>query len=163
VKADASREPALANGAAVNGRIHFPVGILHALLCATVFVGCEANLPLPKEPVDSLTDASSAYDAATAGEIKGQVAWAGPLPPESIPKIAASATPSSSCAASIRDGRGRGTWTRFASNCAIIKSMSVKETASAPMVLCVAATGSNWNRNRTSFKPFRRAAPIISR
>ncbi len=30
--------------------------------------------------MDSLTDTSSAYDAATVGEIKGRVEWTGPLP-----------------------------------------------------------------------------------
>jgi hypothetical protein len=89
--ADASREPALANGAAVNGRIQIPVGSLLLLLCATVLIGCEANLPLPKAPVDSLTDASSAYDDAAAGEIKGRVEWAGPLP--DAPPFQAPVTP----------------------------------------------------------------------
>jgi len=64
------------NGDAVYGRIKFQVGVLFLLLCA----GCEANLPQPKAPVDSLTDASSAYHAAAAGEITGRVEWTGPLP-----------------------------------------------------------------------------------
>jgi hypothetical protein len=64
----------------VYGRIKIQVKLRPLLLCAAVLAGCEANLPLPKAPADSLTDASSAYDAVTAGEIKGRVQWTGALP-----------------------------------------------------------------------------------
>ena len=60
-------------------------------LCAAVFAGCEADSPLPKAPVDSSADASSAYDAAAAGEIKGRVDGTGPLPV--VPPFQAPVTP----------------------------------------------------------------------
>ncbi|HBI45025.1 MAG TPA: hypothetical protein DDY78_19535 [Planctomycetales bacterium] len=69
------------------GRIKIQVGVLSLLLCA----GCEANLPQPKAPVNSLTDASSAYDVATAGEIVGRVEWSEPLPV--VPPFQAPVTP----------------------------------------------------------------------
>ena len=57
-------------------RIKIQVGLLFLLLCA----GCDANVPQPKAPASSLTDASSAYDAAAAGAVTGRVEWIGPLP-----------------------------------------------------------------------------------
>jgi hypothetical protein len=57
---------------------HFKIQV--GLLFLLLFAGCEANLPLPEAPVDFSTDASSAYDPATAGEITGRVEWSGPLP-----------------------------------------------------------------------------------
>ena len=62
------------------GCIKIQFGLQPLLLCAVLFAGCEANAPLPKTPVDSSTGASSDYDAAAAGEIKGRVEWTGPLP-----------------------------------------------------------------------------------
>jgi hypothetical protein len=75
----------------VYGRITIPVGIRSLFLCAAVFAGCEADSPLPKAPVDLSADASSAYDAAAGGEIKGRVEWTGPLPV--VPPFQAPVTP----------------------------------------------------------------------
>ena len=136
----------------MNGSVKISAGLIFGLLCA----GCEANQSPAKPLVSSLAEASSAYNPATVGEVAGRVEWVGTLPdvppfqapvtplaeqtrgpsaigrirtpPSSIPKVTASAMPSSSCAALIRSGRGRGTWTPFASSCAIIRCTSARET-----------------------------------
>jgi hypothetical protein len=89
--AGACAAPFLPNGVVVYGRIKIQFGLRPLLLCAALFAGCEANLPLPKAPVDSVIDASNAYDAATVGEIKGRVEWTGQLPV--VPPFHAPVTP----------------------------------------------------------------------